>query len=135
MDPAPRSAVRVLLVDDEPDQIEMYRYGLEHSGLVILEANDGPSAIAQARSAPPDVIVLDLRMPDMDGWQVCAALKADSRTADIPIVILTAAASATLARNAARAGCAAHLVKPCYPTDLADTLRAVVATVQPKFGV
>ena len=93
MDAAPPAQVRVLLVDDEPDQIELYRFGLEPLGFTILEANDGLTAISLARSASPDVIVLDLRMPEMDGWQVCAALKADAATASIPIVILTAAAS------------------------------------------
>jgi CheY-like chemotaxis protein len=127
--------VRVLLVDDEPDQIELYRFGLEQAGFVIFEANDGLTAITLARSAKPDVIVLDLRMPDLDGWQVCAALKADRRTARIPIVILTAAASMTLGEEAARAGCAAHLVKPCYPSELARTLQAVAAGAEPKFGV
>jgi CheY-like chemotaxis protein len=127
--------MRVLLVDDEPDQIELYRCGLEDSGFVILEANDGMTAIELARSGTPDVVVLDLRMPDLDGWEVCAALKADPRTARIPIVILTAAASATLADEAMRAGCVAHLVKPCYPSDLERTLRAVVEGAQRKFGV
>jgi CheY-like chemotaxis protein len=121
--------VRVLLVDDEPDQIELYRFGLETAGFVVLEANDGTSAIALARSTTLDVIVLDLRMPDLDGWQVCATLKADPRTARIPIVILTAAASSTLASEVERAGCVAHLVKPCYPSELARTLHAVVAGV------
>lgn len=127
--------MRVLLVDDEPDQIEMYRYGLEDAGFTVLQAGSGAAAIVQARSATPDAIVLDLRMPDLDGWQVCAQLKSDSATAAIPIVILTAAVSPTLPHDAARAGCAAHLVKPCYPSDLARTLRRVIATAQPKFGV
>jgi len=135
MDAAPQFALRVLLVDDEPDQIELYRFGLEHAGFVILAAYDGTSAIELARSARPDVIVLDLRMPDLDGWEVCAALKADSRTAPIPIVILTAVASSTLPAEAARAGCAAHLVKPCYPSDLARMLRHVIQPTEPKFGV
>ena len=134
MDSAHDPALRVLLVDDEPDQIELYRYGLEDAGYVVLKATDGGAAIAIARAIRPAVVVLDLRMPDIDGWQVCAALKADSRTSGIPIVILTAAASPTLAEDAARAGCAAALLKPCYPTDLARTLRAVIAAAQ-KFGV
>jgi CheY-like chemotaxis protein len=135
MDAAPPAQVRVLLVDDEPDQIELYRFGLEPLGFTILEANDGLTALSLARSASPDVIVLDLRMPEMDGWQVCAALKADAATASIPIVILTAAASLKLGEQAERAGCVAYLVKPCYPKDLARTLRIVVEGTQPKFGV
>lgn len=125
----------VLLVDDEAEQIELYRYGLEEEGFVVIEATGGAPAIAQARSANPDAIVLDLRMPGMDGWQVCARLKSDPRTAHIPIVILTAAASPALADEVEHAGCAAFLLKPCYPADLARLLRTVMTAVQPKFGV
>jgi len=127
--------MRVLLVDDEPDQIELYRYGLEHDGFIVLEANEGEAGIEQARSASPDVIVLDLRLPDIDGWEVSARLKADSRTARIPIVILTAAAAPRLAEEAEAAGCAAFLLKPCYPSDLARTLRTVMPTAESNFGV
>jgi len=105
------------------------------SGFVVTAATDGRAAIAQAQSANPDAIVLDLRMPDMDGWQVCAHLKSDSRTSRIPIVILTAAASPALGEEVERAKCAAFLIKPCYPSDLACTLRAVMRAEQPKFGV
>ena len=127
MDPSGRIGARILLVDDQPDQVEMYQFALEHAGFVIDEATDGRAAIAAVRSRPPDVIVLDLRLPDISGWEVCRVLKADPRTARIPIVILTAAASATLAQQASDAGCAAHLVKPCYPEDLAKTVREVLA--------
>lgn len=134
MNAAHDPAMRVLLVDDEPDQVELYRYGLEDAGYVVVTADKGDAAIAIAREVRPAVVVLDLRLPDIDGWQVCAALKSDARTSAIPIVILTAAASPTLAQDAARAGCAASLLKPCYPTDLLQTLRGVIAAAQ-KFGV
>jgi CheY-like chemotaxis protein len=71
----------------------------------------------------------------MSGWEVCASLKADSLTTNIPIVILTAAASPTLAQEAERAGCAAHLLKPCYPSDLAATVDRVLTGARPSFGV
>jgi CheY-like chemotaxis protein len=127
-------AMRVLLVDDETDQVELYRYTLEDAGYVVVTAPGGDAAIAIARDVRPAAVVLDLRLPDIDGWQVCAALKSDPRTSAIPIVILTAAATPTLGPDAARAGCAASLLKPCYPTDLLRTLRAVIAAAQ-KFGV
>jgi CheY-like chemotaxis protein len=134
MNAAHDPAMRVLLVDDEPDQVELYRYGLEDAGYVVVSVAGGEAAIAIARDVRPAVVVLDLRLRDIDGWQVCAALKSDARTWAIPIVILTAAASSTLAQDAARAGCAASLLKPCYPSDLLHTLRAVIAAAQ-KFGV
>jgi len=118
---------RILIVDDEPDQIEMYRFALEHAGFAVDAAINGVDALARVRSVPPDAIILDVRLPDMDGWQVCRALKADPRLAGIPVIILTAAASPTLKQRADEHGCAAHLLKPCYPEDLTQTVRQVLA--------
>ena len=118
---------RILIVDDEADQIEMYRFALEHAGFTVDAAMNGSDALAWVRSVPPDAIILDVRLPDMDGWEVCRALKADPRIASIPIIILTAAASPTLKQRAAEHGCAAHLLKPCYPEDLTQTVRQVLA--------
>lgn len=116
----------VLLVDDEPDQVEMYQYGLELAGFEVMPAYTGASAIALARERIPDVIVLDVRLPDVSGWRVCDALKADPATAQIPVVILTAAASATAPREAKESGCVAYLTKPCYPDDLVRTIRTAL---------
>lgn len=117
----------ILLVDDQPDQVEMYRFALEGAGFTVHEAANGTDAIARARQFLPDLIVLDLRLPDMSGWDVCAVLKREHATAHIPIVILTAAASATLGEQAAQHGCAAHLVKPCFPEDLTQVVRQILA--------
>jgi CheY-like chemotaxis protein len=117
----------ILLVDDQPDQVEMYQFALEHAGFTVHEAANGTDAIARARQFLPDLIVLDLRLPDMSGWDVCTALKSDPSTERIPIVILTAAASATLGELAEQHGCAAHLVKPCFPEDLTKAVRQILA--------
>ena len=123
----PRAAARILLVDDEPDQVEMYHFALEHAGFRVDDAETGSEAIAQAHERRPNVIVLDVRLPDMTGWDVCKALKADPVTAAIPIIILTAAVSATIGQQAAEHGCVAHLLKPCYPEDLAQMVRRALA--------
>jgi CheY-like chemotaxis protein len=122
------SSAQVLLVDDEADQVEMYRYALEDSGFVVISASTGNDAISRACDVRPDVIVLDVRLPDMTGWDVCAALKTDPRTEHIPVVVLTAAASVTLPMDAAKAGCAAYLLKPCYPDQLISSIRSILAT-------
>jgi CheY-like chemotaxis protein len=132
---APDRGARVLLVDDEPDQIEMYRFALEDAGYAVIAAEDGHTAVRLARAEAPDVIVLDIRLPDISGWEVCRLLRSDSATERIPIVVLTAVATQSLADDAARWGCAAHLLKPCYPVDLARTIDAVLRTVPPQFGV
>ena len=127
-DPRATTGACVLLVDDEPDQVEMYRYALADSGFTVSAAANGAEALARARELSPDLIVLDLLLPDMSGWDVCAALKADPSTARIPVLVLTAAATTTLASDAERAGCAGALLKPCYPDQLIATIRALLAT-------
>ena len=127
MDAARAGGARILLIDDEPDQNEMYRFALERAGFTVDEALDGADALTRARSMPPDLIVLDLRLPDIDGWEVCRALKADPHTSGIPVVILTAAPHPTLAERAQAAGCAAHLLKPCFPDELTQTIRRILS--------
>lgn len=124
---ARKGSLLVLLVDDEPDQIEMYQLALELAAFEVIAAFNGAEAIASARDRQPDAIVLDVRLPDMSGWMVCDALKRDTKTASIPIVILTAAVSPTLSHQAAAAGTAACLLKPCFPDELARTVRQVLA--------
>jgi len=116
----------VLLVDDERDQVEMYQLALEVSGFDVVPAYTGREGLERARERTPDAVVLDLRLPDITGWEVAAALKADPRTRAVPIIILTAAASLTLPQEAAAAGCAAYLTKPCFPDVLARTVRDVI---------
>ena len=105
----------------------MYHFALEGGGFLVDSAETGQQAIERAREGHPDLIVLDLRLPDISGWEVCAVLKGDPDTASIPIIILTAAVSSTLAEQAGAAGCAAHLVKPCFPEDLIAAVRDVLA--------
>lgn len=109
----------------------MYQLGLEIAGFTVAAAYDGAQALARARALNPSAIVLDLRLPDISGWAVCARLKADVRTRQIPIVILTAAASPTLPQEAADAGCTAVLVKPCFPDVLTETVRQVIEGALP----
>jgi CheY-like chemotaxis protein len=122
----------VLLVEDEPDQVEMYRLGLEAAGLRVIAATSGAEGIQRAHREQPDAIVLDVRLPDMSGWDVCVALKREPATEPIPIIILTAAAQPALEEQAEASGCAASLLKPCFPDELARRIRAVVTPhVQP----
>jgi CheY-like chemotaxis protein len=116
----------VLLVDDEPDHVEMYRLGLEAAGFRVVFAYNGRDGVARARDHRPHAIVLDVRLHDMTGWDVCSALRTDPRTERIPVLILTAAAEPTLAQQASAAGCAAYLLKPCFPDELARTIRSVI---------
>jgi len=84
---------RVLVVDDEPDFVAVVKRNLEEEGFEVDEAYDGDEGLKRVRANPPDAIVLDVMMPEKDGYAVCAELKADPQYADIPVVLLTAVAS------------------------------------------
>ena len=103
---------RVLLVDDSTAHLELYRSMLDGLALPIT-CSRGEDAIALARSEPFDVVVLDVLMPGMDGWEVCRQLKADQSTADIPIVMLTSLDAVDVPARARQLGAAAVLMKPC----------------------
>jgi two-component system alkaline phosphatase synthesis response regulator PhoP len=84
---------RILVVDDEPDFCSIVQANLEKEGFEVEVAYDGMDGLEKVRANPPDAIVLDVIMPEKDGYEVCAELKADKRYADIPILMLTAVAS------------------------------------------
>lgn len=109
---------RVLLVDDYPDAREMYSEYLDFAGFDVVEAANGMEALARAVDATPDIILMDLSLPVMDGWEATRRLKADRRTARIPVVALTGHALAGISDGAMRAGCDAFVTKPCLPEDL-----------------
>jgi response regulator RpfG family c-di-GMP phosphodiesterase len=119
-----RAAMRILLVDDEPALRELLRAALEGADVTVEEAESGLEAEARIRRRPPDVVVLDLRMPGMSGAELCARLKADPRTREIPIVLLTGADEEE-ARRAKRAGAAALVRKPFSPLDLLAVVERV----------
>jgi CheY-like chemotaxis protein len=116
----------VLLIDDEPEHVEMYQLSLETAGFEVISAYTGGDGVRLARARQPDAIVLDLRLPDITGWEVCGLLKSDPQSERIPVVILTAVDSPGLLDQAARAGCAAHLLKPCFPDQLIKVVRTVL---------
>jgi two-component system cell cycle response regulator DivK len=112
------NAPRALVVDDYDDAREMYSEFLAFKGYEVVQARNGMQAVALAGAVLPDLIILDLALPDIDGIEVTRRLKRDPATATIPIVMLTANAQAVMLEQARKAGCAAVLVKPCPPDDL-----------------
>jgi two-component system alkaline phosphatase synthesis response regulator PhoP len=108
---------RILIVDDEPDIIRILKYNLEKEGFEVLVANDGIKALERAEEHP-DVIVLDVMMPKMDGWEVVRRLKRNERTADIPVIFLTAKASETDEVIGLELGADDYVVKPISPRKL-----------------
>ncbi len=114
---------RALVADDSEDSREMVGEILRAGGYEVLEATDGAEAVAVSLGQHPDIVVMDLCMPRMDGWEAIRRLKADPRTESIPVVALTALGWHS---SAAALECAAYLVKPCLPFDLLGVLDAIM---------
>jgi CheY-like chemotaxis protein len=117
---------RVLVVDDYPDAREMYGEYLEYCGFEVVQASNGMEALQRAIDTKPDIILMDLSLPVMDGWEATRRLKADRRTAKIPVVALTGHALAGISEGAKKAGCDAFVTKPCLPEDLVKEIRRVL---------
>jgi two-component system, cell cycle response regulator DivK len=120
---------RVLVVDDYPDAREMYSEYLEFSGFDVIQAVNGMEALQRAVDAAPDIILMDLSLPVMDGWEATRRLKEDARTNSIPVVALTGHALAGISEGAIKAGCDAFVTKPCLPEDLVKEIRRVLEGV------
>ena len=118
---------RVLLVDDYPDAREMYAEYLEFSGFEIVQAGNGREAIERALETSPDVILMDLSLPIMDGWEATRRLKADARTQHIPVLAVTGHALTGISEEARKAGCDGFITKPCLPEDLVKEIRKALA--------
>jgi len=117
---------RVLLVDDYSEVHEMFSEYLQVHGFDVVEATNGIEALQRSLEVSPDIILMDLSLPLMDGWEATRRLKSDQRTAGIPVVALTSHAFAGVSEGAKRAGCAAFVTKPCLPEDLEREIRKVL---------
>jgi two-component system, cell cycle response regulator DivK len=120
----------ILVVDDYQDAREMYAEYLQFSGFRVAEAKNGNEAVEQAFALKPDLILMDLSLPGMDGWEATRRLKADESTRHIPIVALTGHALAGASEGAKRAGCDSFVTKPCLPDDLVVEVRRMLNTAK-----
>ena len=118
----------VLVVEDYQDAREMYAAYLQFSGYRVAEATNGIEAIEQANALMPDIILMDLALPKMDGWEATRRLKLQESTRHIPIVALTGHALAGHAEGARQAGCDAFVTKPCLPDALVAEIKRMLAS-------
>jgi two-component system cell cycle response regulator DivK len=116
----------VLIADDVQDAREIYAAYFESRGFRTVTARDGESAVALTTSLKPDVVVMDLAMPRLDGIGATQRLKRDQRTRHIPVIVLTGYPDRAIQDGALDAGAAAFLTKPCLPEDLETTVRRVI---------
>jgi CheY-like chemotaxis protein len=116
----------VLLVDDAEDNREVYAQFLAFAGFRVDFAVDGIEAVEKAAALRPDVIVMDLSLPRMDGWEATRRIKSAPETRDIPVIALTGHAVTESKRKAQEVGCAGYLTKPCLPDVLVSEIRRLV---------
>ena len=119
----------VLVIDDEAPIRLLCRVNLEAEGMEVLEASDGPTGLEKARNEEPDVVLLDVMMPGLDGWQVAEELIDSERTNSIPIVFLTARAEARDRARGLDLGGIDYVTKPFNPVELAPLVRELIARV------
>ncbi len=119
---------RVLVVDDEPDVLLLCRLNLQQRGHELLEASTGNVALELARERHPDVIVLDLMLPGMSGYEVLETLKGDEQTSDIPVLVLTAKSLRADMERSHGLGASGFLTKPFLPSELCELVESLVPT-------
>ena len=122
---------RILLVDDEPSIVKMVGKRLEVEGFDVVVAMDGQAGLEKARSEQPDLIVLDLMLPKLNGYEVCTMLKQDSRYQTIPIVLFTAKAQEKDEQLGRACGANAYVRKPFRAQELLEQIRTLIAQSHP----
>jgi CheY-like chemotaxis protein len=125
----PQRTAQVMVVDDDPDTVIILARHVQREGYVAIEASSGPECLQILRERPVDLILLDLMMPEMDGFEVCRALKGNPATADIPIIMITARDDLEARAEGMRLGVADFLAKPVFRRQLANRISAQLDAV------
>lgn len=121
---------KILVVDDEPEAVELLEFNLKQAGYVVSTAGDGAEALKRARTQTPDLILLDVMLPEMDGFEICKSLRLDRATAKIPIVMLTAKAAEIDRVLGLELGADDYLTKPFSPRELLLRIKKLLARGQ-----
>lgn len=119
---------KILVVDDEPDAVELIQFNLKSAGFEVVTASDGAEALKKARALLPNLIVLDLMLPEVDGLEVCKILRRDSQTSGIPIVMLTAKAAEVDRVLGLELGADDYVTKPFSPRELVLRIMRLLRT-------
>ena len=116
----------VLLVEDNEDNLIVYRTILDHVGYRVIEARDGEEGVARALADQPDLILMDVSLPKMDGWEATRRIKADAGTRQIPIIAVTAHALDDDREKATQVGCDGYLAKPVAPRRVVEEVERFI---------
>lgn len=125
---------KVLVVDDEADIVELLSYNLQLDGFEVVSAANGMEALNKARQHLPELIILDLMLPDMDGFSICEILRCQPSTADIPVIFLTAMAGEIPRLHGFEVGAADYCVKPIRTRDLRDRVKSILEAKAAKIS-
>jgi DNA-binding response OmpR family regulator len=118
---------KILIAEDEPDIRELITFTLRYANYDVVAVSDGEEALTMARQEIPDLILMDVRMPRMTGYETCAAIKAEPGLKDIPIIFLSAKGRDSEIQAGLQAGAVEYLLKPFAPDQLTARIRAVLA--------
>jgi len=121
----------ILVVDDDVDICEIVQVNLEGAGYQVLRATDGAKGLVAARTHVPDLIILDVLMPELDGWEVLTQLIRDPRTADRPVIMLTCRGDDQDVLRGLELGAVEYVTKPFYPEDLVASVRLLLDVCDP----
>jgi two-component system alkaline phosphatase synthesis response regulator PhoP len=128
---APRQHARVLVVEDERDVAELIRYNLNKEGYEVIVVPTGADALKEARAARPDLVLLDIMVPHLNGWEVCRRLKQDAETRNIPVIMVTGRVEEGDKVLGFEMGADDYVTKPFSPRELLARIRAVARRSQP----
>lgn len=127
-------SARVLVVDDDPEVVDAVGEALQDDGYRVETATDGASALKSVLEAPPDLIVLDVRMPNLNGWEFCEIVRRQSHTRDVPVLFLTACTDVRDQITAMQVGGSDHLSKPFRLAALRDKVRSLTREARTQGG-
>ena len=125
---------RVLVVDDDPEIVDAVGEALQDDGYLVETATDGATALKRVLEAPPDLIVLDVRMPNLNGWEFCEIIRRQSHTRDVPVLFLTACSEVRDQITAMQVGGSDHLPKPFRLAALRDKVRSLTREAKTQGG-
>jgi DNA-binding response OmpR family regulator len=123
---------KILVAEDEPDIRGLIVFSLQYAGFEVVEAVNGEDAVQKATKETPDLILLDVRMPKMTGYQACAALKAQASTKHIPVVFLSARGQEAEIKRGLELGAEEYILKPFAPDELYRRVQSILARLAAK---
>ena len=123
---------KVLVIDDEPGIIEIVEANLEGDGFEVISASNGKEGLAKIKSERPELVVLDVMMPEMDGWEVLRRVEQDDEIAGLPVIMLTAKAADEDYIHGLEEGAVEYITKPFYPQELVNRIKITLMVLNPR---